>query len=115
MSVPNPWNKHYQAFWEMQSGNPCLALWLRVVCVAYGNNRKNGHCPLGPGALQLALAVMDNGQPKMPEKNRVSEAIATAIKYQFLDPSSNARCLVVPRCCIRGGVLGSVGEQCKYH
>jgi hypothetical protein len=37
------WAKHYMYVWEDRSGDPRLPSWLRIVCLAYGMHKANGH------------------------------------------------------------------------
>lgn len=117
MSRENPWTKHRQSFWQEKSGSPNLPLWLRVVSLAYGVHRRNGHAPFKPGEVALATAVVDlqTGEIRQPNKHQVSRAIRTAIEYRFLAPESNGRCLVVPPYAITGGMVGRPAEVCRYH
>jgi hypothetical protein len=114
MSRDNPWTKHRQSFWEMKSGSPNLPRWLRVVAYAYGMNRANGHAPLEPGDLAAVLSTVDpeTGEIVVPRRDVISIAIDTAVKYEFLDPQSSARCLVVPLHAIEGGLKGKPGDPC---
>lgn len=117
MSRENPWTKHRQSFWQEKAGSPNLPLWLRVVALAYGVHRRNGHAPFKGGEIALATAAVDlqSGEIRQPDKTQVSRAIRTAIEYRFLSPESNGRCLVVPPYAITGGMLGRPAERCRWH
>lgn len=117
MSLNNPWTKHRQSFWESKTAAPGLPLWLRVVALAYGTHRRNGHAPKKPGEIALATSLADpiTGEVHSPSPSRVSEAIGQAIDLGFLHRDSGARCLVVPPWAIEGGTLGRPSEVCRQH
>lgn len=115
MTHNNGWTKHQQLFWQMQSGNPTLPLWLRATAYAYGLHRRNGHAPLGTGQLVLVLATVDRatGVIHQPRSDSVSDAIGDAVRYGFLSAESCARCLVVPEYAVSGGLVGRTDETCR--
>lgn len=117
MSLKNPFTMHHQSFWIACAGNPALSLWHRVYALAYGSHQRNGHAPFGSGEIVRALTIVDRttGEIHSPRPDEVSRAIRRAVDLGFLSEESWARCLVVPRYAIFGGVKGSPTETCKSH
>ncbi|MCW2513577.1 MAG: hypothetical protein JWR11_2619 [Mycobacterium sp.] len=102
----NHYAYHYQSAWrerahDTKAPNP---LWFRIMCLAYGSHRRNGHASFGPGEIARQLGV---------ESNRVSEAIAAAKARGLIDAKSNSRCLIVPAHAITHGP-GVPTEPCGY-
>lgn len=116
MSRKNPFAMHYQLVWQDRAADPRLALWLRVVSLANGMHRANGHASFGPGqvALHLDTVDADTGVVNHPTRQQIHRAIGTALEYGWLARSSSTRCLVVPPHAISGG-LGHDWEICKWH
>jgi hypothetical protein len=106
VTLVNTWAKHFPSVWreralETRIPNP---LWYRIMCLAYGSHRRNGHASFAPGEIAQLLGV--NG-------NRVSEAIADAKARDLIDKQSTSRCLVVPAHAINFGP-GEANEPCGY-
>lgn len=116
MSTRNPWGRHYQTVWEERAGDPRMPLWFRVIALAYGKHRANGHAMFKAGQVGLVLGRADpvTGELVPLDRGNVSRAIRTAVEYGLLDKSSGSRCLVVPGHAIEGG-LGSPFEPCPQH
>ncbi|EWT04651.1 hypothetical protein N864_10855 [Intrasporangium chromatireducens Q5-1] len=112
----NPWAKHFQLVWENRAGDPRLPLWLRVVSLAYGKHRANGHAPFDPGQVALVLSTVDpdTGELITPKRQNVHRAIKAAVDYGFILDGSSSRCLVVPSHAVSGG-LGMPGTPCRWH
>lgn len=108
-----PFALHTQDAWMEKVGNPRLPLWLRIACLAYGSHRANGHAPLSLGDIGLALATIDTatGECWEPSRQNINRGILVAVDYGFIDPTSGARCLVVPERMVRGG-LGDPLDVC---
>jgi hypothetical protein len=114
MSTRNSWTRHYQSVWEERAGDWRAPRWLRVACLAYGLHRANGHATLGAGMLALTLASPDPKTGEMvPDKNP-GRAVELAVRYGWLAPGSNVRCLVVPA----HAIVGPGGDphlSCSHH
>jgi len=102
MSRDNPGGIHFHSFWLERATDKELQLWVRVVALAYGSHRANGHANWGPGYL---AAFFDKSA------SQVCTAITTAKVNGFLAEESNIRCLVVPEG-IAGG-LGHPDDPCR--
>jgi hypothetical protein len=76
--------------WARRAADAQLPLWIRVVAYAEANAHPDGHCPLTPEQLHHGL------DPTL-SKGAVSRAIARAVAYGWLNPTSSARCLVLDR------------------
>lgn len=109
-----PWTRHYMDAWDNRAADHNLSQWLRVVCLAYGGHKANGHRTFGPGMLALSLGYPDpnTGEP-VPEKNP-GRAVRAAVKNGWLAEGSTVRCLVVPRHAI-SGPLGDPNAACPIH
>lgn len=103
-----PWTKHSQVEYKRLAGKESAPAYLRVVWYAMGNHKANGHCELGRSQLATFL-----GNGKGPYRY-VAQAIAAAVELELLDPSSHARCLVVPSALIEGP-QGDGDETCYTH
>lgn len=115
MAVFNPWARHYQMAWENRAANHELPMWARVVCFAYGQHRANGHAKFESGSLAALLGKPPSrdGVPFKPApRSSVHDAIATAVRYGWLDEGSYIECLVVPGHEITGGVGGKAHDAC---
>lgn len=116
MAEVHAWARHYQSVWQERAANPDLPAWLRVVSLAYGSHKANGHAQFGAGDLAVALGSVDmeTGElVEMPRQN-VHRTIQTAVRYGWLAEGSTARCLIVPAHAISGG-MGSPSEECPLH
>jgi hypothetical protein len=113
MAVFNPWARHYQSGWENRAANHELPMWARVVCYAYGRHDANGHARFERGDLvQLLGKPPKDGAPFKPApRQSMHDAIATAVRFGWLDEGSFAECLVVPGHEITGG-LGKADAEC---
>jgi hypothetical protein len=112
----NPWAKHYQSAWENRSANHRLPKWLRIACLAYGRHEPNGHARFQRGELCIILGTPPKGgQPfRRADPATIRDAIATAIKYEWLDKDSCAECLIVPSHEIQLDV-GNPNAPCPVH
>ncbi len=108
------WARHYQADWAERSGNTRLPDWLRVVALAYGKHKANGHAAFKRGEIAWVLAKVDEDSGEIVAGRNVHRAVAAAVDYGFLSPLSNQRCLVVPVHAI-GGPSGNVLAPCPIH
>jgi hypothetical protein len=96
--------------------NPLLPNWLRVAALAYGRHSKNGHANFAPGELRMLLARPGpDGKPKPISASAVANAINQAKAKGFIAEESMARCLVVPRHAVTGGLGGKVWTKCRIH
>jgi hypothetical protein len=116
MSVFNPYARHYQAAWDNRAANHHLPLWVRIVCLAYGRHKANGHAVFGRGDLTWILGTPPHDGKPFQRANRqaVRNAIAAAVKYGFLDDGSCTECLVVPGHAIQGP-HGKADAPCPVH
>jgi hypothetical protein len=116
LSVFNPWTRHYQATWENRAANHNLPLWARIMCLAYGRHKANGHAVFGRGELTWILGTPpQDGKPfQRATPQAVHGAIIAAVKYSFLDEGSCSECLVVPGHAIQGP-HGKADAPCPVH
>ena len=103
------WNAHAQDRWLEWAGNPNFPDHLRIVFVAYGRRRANGHARLDQGELAGFLVRPDG---TLPDRRTIWHAIDKAIRYEFLLSESRALCLVVSKDHVQGG-RGNPDERCK--
>lgn len=116
MSRQNPFALHYQGVWRERSSDPALANWIRVAALAFGRHSKNGHANFGSGELATLLGKPGpNGEVKPISDSAVSNAIRYAKKKGWIAEESMARCLVVPRHAVVGGLGGSESTKCRFH
>lgn len=95
------WTAHAQDHWLEHAGNPGFPDHLRIVFVAYGRHRANGHARMSRGELARFLVRRDG---TLPERRVVWTALQKAIALEFLMPESQALCLVVSSEHVQGGV-----------
>jgi hypothetical protein len=105
VSVPNPYVRSYQSAWLDDARNADLDMWFRVFALAYSRIRANGHAVFLKGEIAELLGKPDYA---------ISQAIRLAEKKKLLDPSSNARCLVLPSHKVAGHI-GSHKTPCPVH
>lgn len=105
MTEENPGAVHMHTYWLALANDKNLKpFWLRVVALAYGAQRMNGHAHYGKGH----IAEFFDKSP-----STICNAISTAVGFGMLDEESNSRCLVVPKLA-RGGA-SSMSELCPEH
>lgn len=114
MTGQKVWTRHYQAEWEIRSGDPRLPKWFRVTSLAYGMHRANGHAQFARGQIGLVLASVDQATGEIVPDPNVGRSIRTAVEFGFLSPLSNSRCLVVPAHAIEGP-HGNPHAVCPMH
>lgn len=102
------WSAHAQDHWLDFAGNPNFPDYLRIVFVAYGRHRANGHARLDQGELVRFLVRKDG---TLPDRRNVRHSIDTAIRLGYLMPSSRALCLVVSSDHVQGG-SGDPDKRC---
>lgn len=108
MTRQDPAGVHFHTFWAARANDKQLALWLRLVALAYSSHRRNGHATFylcGESTLPEVL-----GKPR----KQVGQEIRRAVKHGFLGPESNLNCLVLP-IGIEGGAEGNEYAECPYH
>ena len=110
MTVINKWAMHFQSVWAERAANRLYPLWQRVAFLAYARHKANGHSTFQRGELSRLLG---DGLKRV-DTNNLQRAIRTAVNKGWLDRSSGAECLVVPRHAIRGG-LGAAYAACAVH
>lgn len=117
MGVLAPWAKHAQIVWERRAADPNLPLWLRIVCLAYGQHEANGHANFRPGSLTWIFGTpeTDTEPFKRVHRSTIYDAIQTAVRRGFLAPGSCAKCLVVPSHAIEGPRPGNAFKPCPVH
>lgn len=117
MGVPAPWTKHAQIVWEHRAADPSLPLWLRIVCLAYGQHEANGHANFKPGALACIFGKPGTATEPFKRAHRATiyDAIQTALRRGFLAAGSCAKCLVVPSHAIEGPRPGNAFKPCPVH
>jgi hypothetical protein len=116
VSRQNPFAFHYQGVWRERSADPSLANWIRVASLAFGRHSKNGHATFGSGELAKLLAKPGpDGEPRPISDSAVSNAIKHAKRQGWIAEESMARCLVVPRHAVVGGLGGKESTRCRFH
>lgn len=102
------WSAHAQDHWLEFAGNPNFPDYLRIVFVAYGRHRANGHARLDQGELVRFLVRKDG---TLPDRRNVRHSIDAAIKLGYLQPASRVLCLVVSSDHVQGG-KGDPDKRC---
>lgn len=95
--------------WLTFAGNPNFPDYLRILFVAYGLRKANGHAPLRQGELTRFLVRKDG---TLPDRRNVRHSIDQAIDYGYLMPESRMLCLVVPHNHMQGGP-GQANRKCR--
>jgi hypothetical protein len=101
---PLRWSKHFHHYWEERSGDPGLPTWFRIMALAYGMHRPNGHAQFrkgskySPGDLALILRQVDHrtGEIIPARAELVRDHIDYAVAHDLLAPGSHSGCLIVP-------------------
>jgi hypothetical protein len=107
---------HYQSVWLERSMDSSLPYWLRVSGLAYGRHNANGHALFGPGEIGKLLAKPGlKGEAKPLSDSGVANAIKLAKRKGWIAQESMARCLVVPRHAVTGGLGGAAWTPCRAH
>lgn len=102
------WSAHAQDQWLDFAGNPNFPDYLRIVFVAYGRHRANGHARLVSGEIARFLVRKDG---TLPDRRNVRQSIDRAINLGYLMPTSRALCLVVSSRHVQGGI-GDPDRRC---
>lgn len=100
-----PFSMHVQSWWREQAKNADHDMWFRIMALALGTHRRNGHAGFGVGEIARELKVTDR---------KVSDGIRIAKKHGVIDNNSCSRCLIVPAHGIQGG-LGHENDACAWH
>lgn len=100
---------HAQDHWLDFAGNPNFPDYLRIVFVAYGKHKANGHARLDRGDLARFLVRKDG---TIPERRVLWSAIQRSIHLGYLTEESRALCLVVSSDHVQGGP-GQPDEPCR--
>lgn len=66
-----------------------LPAWVRIGCLAWARADLQGHARLGTGQLGRTLGMTPDS---------VARALRVARDHGWIDPTSTARCLVLPGC-----------------
>lgn len=103
------WAAHAQDQWLEFAGHPGFPDHLRVVFVAYGRRRANGHARLDQGELARFLVRKDG---TLPDRRTLWHALKKAISLGFLTADSRVLCLVVSRSQVQGGP-GNPDTRCR--
>jgi hypothetical protein len=104
----NPAGIHLHSYWQARANDPELAIWLRIVALAYASHRKNGHATFYMAGESTLPRIL--GKSKRAIQNELKKAIARG----FLAEGSNANCLILPDG-IFGGAEGHKFADCKLH
>jgi hypothetical protein len=112
----NTWTRHYQIVWENRAHDYSLPLWLRLACIAYARHEANGHANFKRGQLSWILGTPPKGdQPfKRVDRWTLSNALALAIRREWIADGSCTECLVVPGHAIEGPD-GDATKPCTVH
>ncbi|HRD61333.1 MAG TPA: hypothetical protein PLZ93_02260 [Nocardioides sp.] len=103
------WAAHAQDTWLEFAGHPGFPDHLRIVFVAYGRRRANGHARLDRGELAAFLVRKDGS---VPDRRTLWHALNKAISLGFLTEESRMLCLVVSQSQVQGGA-GSPDTKCR--
>jgi hypothetical protein len=112
----NPWTRHYQIVWEKRAADHTLPLWLRLACIAYARHEANGHAPFKRGQLAWILGKPpdDNHSFRRVDRWTMQDALALAVRHEWLAEGSCTECLVVPGHAIQGPD-GDANKPCPVH
>ncbi len=102
------WSAHAQDHWLEFAGDNEFPDYLRIVFVAYGRHRANGHARLKQGESAHYLVRKDG---RLPDRRNIRHAIDRGIELGFLTPESRALCLVVSSDHVQGGI-GDPNRRC---
>lgn len=102
------WAAHAQDHWLDFAGNPNFPDYLRIVFVAYGRHKANGHAVLERGELARYLVRKDGS---LPDRRNQWRALARAVQLDYLRAESRALCLVVNSDHVQGGI-GDPDMEC---
>lgn len=105
MAVEPPWVKTSQPGWEDRALDASLPLWLRISCLAYSRVPANGHANFTRGELAGLLGK---------NRQRIDEAIRTAVNYGWLLADSCSECLLPPSDFIEMSI-GNSRKKCETH
>ncbi len=99
------WAKHYQDAWVADAAKfDTLPIWFRMMALAYGSHKANGHANFRRGDLAKVLGEPGpEGEWRPIDKGTIQKYIRYLISVNLLDPQSCSECLVVPRHRIEGG------------
>lgn len=103
------WSAHAQDHWLEFSGHPHFPDYLRILFVAYGRHRANGHANLERGELARYLVRRDG---TLPDRRVIWTAIQKAVQLGYLLPESRQLCLVVSSHEVQGG-KGKPDDRCS--
>jgi hypothetical protein len=103
------WSAHSQDHWLDRAGDHRFPDFLRIVFVAYGRHRANGHAKLDRGDLAYYL-VREDGS--LPDRRTVYKGIRRAVDLGLILDISNALCLVVSSHDVQGG-KGNPETRCR--
>lgn len=106
--VESEWSGQVQHVWQERALDTSAPLptWQRIAFLALARHKADGHADFARGELARLL-----GEP--PKKNNLNRELRQAVQYGWLDPSSCARCLVLPPHSFRSGPPGDLG-QCVH-
>lgn len=100
--------------WQEHAANHEMPQWFRVLALAYGCHRANGHAPFPPGALALALGRPDRLTGELIPEPNPGRVVRTAVRYGFIAEGSTVRCLIVKAHHIEGP-NGDPRAECPVH
>lgn len=103
------WSAHAQDKWLLWAGSPDFPDHLRIMFVAYGKHRANGHARLEREELRFFLVRRDG---TIPDRRTVTRGIARAVDLGLIHDTSNALCLVVSSHDAQGG-QGDPDVRCR--
>jgi hypothetical protein len=111
----SPWLISKQLGWEPQIVNSDLPYWARVHAVAMARSGPNLHTPLETGELARLLGrEQPDGSIKPIDRRDLHGYINRAVELNYLDTTSNLRCLVLPVSVMECRLKGN-RRPCAYH
>ena len=72
-----------------QAYQTSLPMWVRIGCLAWACANNHGHAPFSRGELRSWFDL---------RPATLSQSLTTARRLKWIDPTSTARCLVLPGC-----------------
>lgn len=112
---PGYWTKHFQDAYLEDAANPNYPKVIRLMFLAYGTHKANGHARFKQREIANVLGHVDSDGIFWPADRRtVNRVINQAVSWGLLAEGSKALCLIVPGHRIRGH-RGEPDAPCDRH